>query len=147
MPTRQQVRENIILNEDSYNNLWSSIETPRERFSATKELREIRDNYIEWLRLDCVGQFSAQMSFIIKNILFAAALVILAVFHLCAFHFCATATGATAVYMRAGCRGHQHQHEPQRHSSHPLKLRICQMDPIDYQIPLQRHSASPEAGK
>ena len=49
MPTRQQVRDTIILNEDSYQDLWNSIKTPRERFSGTQELRDIRDNYIESL--------------------------------------------------------------------------------------------------
>ena len=49
MPTRRQVRQTITFNEDSYQDLWNRIETPRERFSATKELRDIRDNYIESL--------------------------------------------------------------------------------------------------
>ena len=67
MPTRQQVRENIILNEDSYNNLWSSIETPRERFSATKELREIRDNYIDSLDPGLRQTFKDAMTFMKDN--------------------------------------------------------------------------------
>lgn len=51
MATRQQVRDTIKKNADAYDNLWNSIESPRrgERFSATQELRDIRDNYIESL--------------------------------------------------------------------------------------------------
>jgi len=49
MATRQQVRDTIKRNKDAYMELWNSIETPRERFSGTQELRDIRDNYINSL--------------------------------------------------------------------------------------------------
>lgn len=49
MPTRQQVRDTITYNHNTYNEKWSSIETPRERFRETQELRDIRDNFIESL--------------------------------------------------------------------------------------------------
>ena len=49
MPTRQQVRNTITENHNAYHDKWNSIETPRERFRDTQELRDIRDNYIESL--------------------------------------------------------------------------------------------------
>ena len=67
MQTRQQVRQTIIFNQDSYNDLWNSIETPRERFSATKELREIRDNYIDSLDPGLKQSFKDAMTFIKDN--------------------------------------------------------------------------------
>ena len=67
MPTRQQVRDTIILNEDSYQDLWNSIETPRERFSVTQELRDIRDNYIESLDPGLRQSFKDAMTFMKDN--------------------------------------------------------------------------------
>ena len=49
MTTRQEVRATIIKNHNAYHAKWNSIETLRERFSGTQELRDIRDNYIESL--------------------------------------------------------------------------------------------------
>ena len=49
MTTRRQVRDTIKKNDDAYSALWNSIKTPRERFAATQELRDIRDNYIKSL--------------------------------------------------------------------------------------------------
>lgn len=49
MATRQQVRDTITENNNNYINLWRSIDKISERLSATKELREIRDNYIKSL--------------------------------------------------------------------------------------------------
>jgi hypothetical protein len=49
MTTRQQVRDTITYNHNTYHEKWSSLETPRERFRETQELRDIRDNFIESL--------------------------------------------------------------------------------------------------
>lgn len=67
MATRQQVRDTIIENDNNYFELWRSIDDPRERTSATRELYAIRANFIKSLDPGLKKTFDDAMTFMKDN--------------------------------------------------------------------------------
>ena len=63
MPTRQEVRNTITKNHNAYHDKWKSIKRFDARFSGTKELRNIRDSYIESLDPGLRQSFKGAMTF------------------------------------------------------------------------------------
>ena len=63
MPTRQEVRNTITKNHNAYHDKWKSIKRFDARFSGTKELRNIRDSYIESLDPGLRQSFKDAMTF------------------------------------------------------------------------------------